>query len=63
MRSLDVRLGRLARMKTSDIPAWTAPTRFRGHNAELWSVGNPPDHDRSSRSIPLELQTKSLIKS
>ena len=49
LRSLDVRLGPPAGMKASDIPAWTAPARFRVHNAELLSVGIPPDHDRSSR--------------
>jgi hypothetical protein len=48
LRSLDVRLGPPARMKASDIPT-SAPARFRVHNAELLSVGIPPDHDRSSR--------------
>ena len=49
LRALDVRLGPPAGMKTSDIPAWTAPARFRVHTAERLSVGIPPDHDRSSR--------------
>jgi hypothetical protein len=49
LRFLDVCLGLSDRMKTSDIPALTASARFRVHNAELLSVGTPPDNDRSSR--------------